>query len=265
MVLSEREKPSLSVPNGGRFPLFGKKKYPVIASCSAPLFRWTAFFIFFFVCVLCFFFASSPVFGEKNVIANGGSQISGKRMEGAMTYDPKFLRKEASGMSLDIEVIEEDVSESEQVRELREYLETRLADYPISAMIPAIVQKDLTVAAFLVGIAKKESDWGKHVPLSDNGKDCYNYWGYRAPGSLGTQRSGYGCFATPEEAIDVVGSRIETLAVEYKRDTPDKMVVWKCGFNCTGHDPASVAKWISDVALYHRSILALADASEKSF
>ena len=37
-------------------------------------------------------------------------------------------------------------------------------------------------------------------------------------------------------------------------DTPQKMVVWKCGSSCAGHDPAGVSKWISDVSIYYNKI-----------
>lgn len=138
--------------------------------------------------------------------------------------------------------------------------ETELRDmvsgYPIEEMIPFIAKQDRTVAAFLVGIAKKESDWGKHVPRGSRGEDCYNYWGYRGPGSLGVQSLGYGCFSSPEEAIQVVGGRIYELAIEDNRETPGEMVVWKCGSSCSGHSPQSVRKWISDVDVYYSQITA---------
>jgi hypothetical protein len=45
-------------------------------------------------------------------------------------------------------------------------------------MAPYISEQNQDTAAFIVGIAKKESNWGKRVPKRE-GKDCYNYWGYR--------------------------------------------------------------------------------------
>ncbi|MDO8643841.1 MAG: hypothetical protein Q7S00_02595, partial [bacterium] len=53
-----------------------------------------------------------------------------------------------------------------------------VAGHPIEEMLPYIFEKDHLVAAFLIGIAKKESNWGKRVPVL-NGQDCFNYWGYR--------------------------------------------------------------------------------------
>lgn len=120
--------------------------------------------------------------------------------------------------------------------------------YPIEAMLPYILKQDRDVAAFLIGIGKKESNWGKRVPVL-NGKDCYNYWGYRGiRDAMGT--GGHTCFNSPEDAVTTVGKRIQTLVQEKKLSTPAKMIVWKCGSTCAGHKPADVRKWISDVAMY---------------
>ena len=43
--------------------------------------------------------------------------------------------------------------------------------YPIARMTPYISQKDPKTAAFLIAIAKKESNWGKRVPILA-GNDC---------------------------------------------------------------------------------------------
>jgi len=119
--------------------------------------------------------------------------------------------------------------------------------YPIVDMVPYISQRDQRVGHFLVAIAKKESDWGKHTPKKD-GKECYNYWGYRGPEN--TTDSGYSCFDSPGHAVEVVGNRIEKL-VNQNIDTPAKMVVWKCGSNCeAAGGQAAADKWISDVATY---------------
>ncbi|MFA5899091.1 MAG: hypothetical protein WC829_08255 [Hyphomicrobium sp.] len=118
--------------------------------------------------------------------------------------------------------------------------------HPIEEMLPYIAKCDSETAIFLIAIAKKESDWGEHSPKKE-GKNCYNYWGYR--GTYNQTDSGYSCFDSPEQAIEVVGRRIGELLAK-NIDTPQKMVVWKCGSSCAGHDPASVRKWISDVALY---------------
>lgn len=121
--------------------------------------------------------------------------------------------------------------------------------FPIEAMAPYIAKHNKTVAAFLVGIAKKESNWGKRIPVDSDGADCYNYWGYKGAGSRGTAM-GHGCFGSPEEAIGIVGGRLDTFVLKYKFDTPEDLIVWKCGWNCDTHSKESVRKWISDVGIY---------------
>jgi hypothetical protein len=61
---------------------------------------------------------------------------------------------------------------------------------------------------------------------------------------------GHGCFGSPEEAIGIVGGRLDTLVQEYNFRTSAEMVVWKCGWSCDGHSSQSVKKWISDVGFY---------------
>lgn len=131
-----------------------------------------------------------------------------------------------------------------------DFYENMVAGHPIAEMVPEILLQDKKVAAFLLGIAKKESDWGKHSPQK-NGRTCYNYWGYR--GGYNATDSGYSCFDSPEQAVAVVGGRISEL-INKNIDTPARMVVWKCGSSCAGHDPAGVKKWISDVKLYYDRI-----------
>ena len=135
-------------------------------------------------------------------------------------------------------------------------LENEITDmtkgYPIEEMAPYIADQDPDVAAFLVSIAKKESNWGKRVPVLD-GRDCYNYWGYRGKcETMGT--GGHTCFKNRKEAVAKVSKRIETLVKEQKLDTPSEMVVWKCGSSCSGHSPQSVNKWISDVSFYFKKL-----------
>lgn len=125
-----------------------------------------------------------------------------------------------------------------------------VSDQPIRKMIPFISMRDNTTASFLVAIAKKESNWGKFSPKKD-GKECYNYWGYR--GTYNQTKSGYSCFDSPEQAVDVVGNRIDELVAQ-EIDTPEEMVVWKCGRSCSSHSAYSVQKWIQDVDLYINKI-----------
>lgn len=120
--------------------------------------------------------------------------------------------------------------------------------YPIEAMLPYIFSQDRLTAAFLIGIAKKESNWGKRVPVLD-GQDCFNYWGYRGVRRM-MGSGGHTCFNSRKDAVETVASRLNTLIHSAKLDTPEKMIVWKCGFSCQGHSRESVKKWISDVDLY---------------
>jgi hypothetical protein len=147
---------------------------------------------------------------------------------------------------LEIEKANGRQSMEKQIREM-------VKGYPIEKMVPYIAEKDRTVAAFMIGIAKKESGWGQHVPVL-NGQDCYNYWGYRGIRKLmGT--GGHTCFNSPEDAVDTVSKRLATLIDEYGKNTPEKMVIWKCGSDCeaTGGQ-AAANKWISDVTMYFNKL-----------
>lgn len=124
--------------------------------------------------------------------------------------------------------------------------------FPIERMVPYISAQRQETAAFIVGIAKKESNWGRRVPRKD-GRDCFNYWGYRGAGDSITW-DGYSCFDSPKQAIETVGKRITSLVVEQELDTAKEMVVWKCGWTCDGHSPAGVEKWIKDVDYYYQKV-----------
>ncbi len=128
-----------------------------------------------------------------------------------------------------------------------------VAGYPIDEMTQYIFSKDPKVAAFMIAIAKKESAWGKRSPVLA-GKDCYNYWGFR----LKSERMGSGghtCFDSPEQAVDVIASRIDELVNEEKLDSPSEMIIWKCGYGCQDKlKTASEKKWISDVDMYYRKL-----------
>lgn len=123
--------------------------------------------------------------------------------------------------------------------------------YPIELMATSIAKYDREVAALLVGIAKKESNWGKRVPRSSDGEDCYNYWGFKGAGSRGVAM-GHGCFGTPEEAVERVGDRIAELVRIRGTGEPKNFTIWKCGSSCATHSPESVRKWVSDVDRYYR-------------
>ncbi len=121
---------------------------------------------------------------------------------------------------------------------------------PMADMVPYLNDQNKATAAYLVSVAKKESNWGKRSPRLA-GQNCYNYWGYM--GHTGKETpSGYTCFGSPEEAIDTVGSRFDKLIQEDDLRTPRQMVVWKCGYDCSWDNPASVKDWIHDVNYYYK-------------
>jgi hypothetical protein len=128
-----------------------------------------------------------------------------------------------------------------------------VAGYPIAQMTPYIFSKDPKVAAFMIAIAKKESAWGKRHPVLA-GKDCYNYWGFRLKtDSMGS--GGHTCFDSPQQAVDVVASRIDELVNQENIDSPTEMIVWKCGYGCQDAvKTAEEKKWISDVNLYYSKL-----------
>ncbi len=150
-----------------------------------------------------------------------------------------------------IEEYNSKIKEGRENYNIEEDIRKMVKGYPIEKMVPYIAKKDRLVAMFLIAIAKKESDWGKHVPICD-GKDSLNYWGFRAKSEkVGT--GGHTCFDTREEAVDRVAKRLEFLVSNEKVNTPDKMVVvWKCGYDCGWDEPGAVRKWVSDVNMYFK-------------
>ena len=133
----------------------------------------------------------------------------------------------------------------ENQNDLKEDIEKIVKNTPMAAMVDPIAEKDRTVAAFIVGIAMKESKFGVYSPKL-GGRDCFNYWGLKGGGK--TVAGGYSCFSTPEDAVDAVGKRIEKMVAKGVR-TPAQAIGWKCGSSCAGHGEANVRKWISDVAI----------------
>ena len=125
--------------------------------------------------------------------------------------------------------------------------------YPIERMTSYISQKDPKVAAFMIAIAKKESNWGKRKPVLA-GNDCYNYWGFRLKtDKMGS--AGHTCFDSPREAVNIVAARLDELVNKEKIDSPKEMVVWKCGYGCQDESKSnSEQKWISDVDYYYSKL-----------
>lgn len=146
-----------------------------------------------------------------------------------------------------IERVIQNLEKSEK-RELEKEITKMVEGYPIEKMVPYIMEQDKIVVAFLIGIAKKESNWGERVPVL-NGQDCYNYWGYRGQRRL-MGSGGHTCFNSRKDAVDTVAKRIAFLVSNEKLNTPEKMSVWKCGYDCSWDSPVAVKKWISDVSMY---------------
>jgi len=135
--------------------------------------------------------------------------------------------------------------EAKKDGDLKEKVAGIVKNTPMSAMVDSISQKPKPVAAFIVGIAMKESKFGVYSPKLA-GRDCFNYWGFKGGGP--TVAGGYSCFSSPDEAVDAVGARIEKL-VNRGVNSPAQMISWKCGSSCAGHGAENVRKWIADVAI----------------
>lgn len=192
-----------------------------------------------------------------------GQGAAANQVDPVVTASQQAMQQNpAAGKVLGDETKKDDQEFAQQVMEierindklsLEREIGAMVKGYPIEKMVPYIAQQDRTVAAFIVAIARKESGWGKHVPVL-NGQDCYNYFGYRGQRKLmGT--GGHTCFNSPQDAVNTVAKRIKTLVEEQGRDTPEKMVLWKCGSDCesTGGQ-AAADKWISDVDTIFRKI-----------
>ena len=164
-----------------------------------------------------------------------------------------FLIMNANNLDKNIKVLDGLDFENKDKIAAEKQIAEMLEGYPMEKMIPALMKEDIGIAAFVVSIAKKESNWGKRVPVL-NGEDCFNYWGYRGGGEKVTHDN-YTCFDTPDEAVQVISARITELAKGQKLDSPKKMIVWKCGSTCAGHSPEGVRKWIADVSLYFNKIV----------
>lgn len=137
-----------------------------------------------------------------------------------------------------------DILEERKIKEM-------ISGHPMEQMAPYLAKENGQTASFLIAIAKKESNWGKHSPQK-SGRDCYNYWGYR--GGYKETESGYSCFDSPQQAVETVGGRIDNL-IGKKIDTPAEMVVWKCGRDCeAAGGQAAANKWIADVGHYYRKL-----------
>lgn len=186
----------------------------------------------------------SAIFYGLSVIITIASMLGGFNIY-QQTHRPDFSKQICEIDSAEFRTMATAKDLEEKPSELHQQLSKIIKDAPMSEMIGDIAKKDRAVAAYLVGIAMKESKYGTYAPKKD-GADCYNYWGYR--GKENTTKSGYSCFDSPAHAVAVVGGKIESM-LKYGPRTPAQMISWKCGSTCAGHDPASVTKWIADVSI----------------
>jgi hypothetical protein len=150
--------------------------------------------------------------------------------------------------SADNQAYQDDLKEAASKKpndELKTDVTAIVKNTPMAAMIDPISEKDRTVAAFIVGIAMKESKFGVYSPKM-GGRDCFNYWGFKGGGK--TTSGGYSCFASPDEAVSAVGKKIEKMVAKGVRN-PAQAISWKCGSSCAGHGAENVRKWISDVGI----------------
>jgi len=194
--------------------------------------------------------------GQGALAKNKDSKTSGKVLGESAERDGSEEEINPQYITQLLNDYEAKKKEAEQAGiEDREILEQEIRlmtkGYPIEKMAPEIAKKDRVVAAFIVAIAKKESNWGKRVPVLD-GKDCLNYWGFRAKRKkMGT--GGHTCFDSNQDAVDSVAKRLAFLVENEKVNTPGKMVtVWKCGYDCSWDNPKAVQKWVTDVDMYFK-------------
>lgn len=178
---------------------------------------------------------------DNDSVAEEEADASKKEEEWSKEEEEEYIKQMTSYL--------ENAEKEKTEKEIKEMVE----GYPIEKMLPYIMEKDHIVAAFMISIAKKESNWGKRVPVLD-GQDCYNYWGYRGQRRL-MGSGGHTCFNSRKDAVDTVAKRIQWLVKNKKLNTPEKMVIWKCGSDCnaTGGQEAA-RKWISDVNMYFKKL-----------
>ncbi len=172
----------------------------------------------------------------REEIAASGENIPEESMAN-MEIDSKYFTQLLS---------EEDLPKAALEKKINEMV----AGYPIEKMVPRIAEKNPVVAAFMISIAKQESDWGKHAPLYQS-EDCWNYWGYRGKNPVGT--GGHTCFSSLEDAVDTVAKRLEFLVSNKKLNTPAKMIIWKCG-DCSWDNQRDMQRWISAVNMYFQKL-----------
>lgn len=203
--------------------------------------------------------------GVKAIIEDSSLSAVSEDKSLSQKADPECEQKEKiesvvkSEVSLPVEgssVTQNEETEEEALYKKRVAdLEELLEGYPLQKMAPEIAKRDPEIAALIVGIARKESQWGVRSPKKNG--DCFNYWGFKGAGGRGVGM-GHACFATREEAVEKIANRLEKLVRKRGTSKPSAMVTtWKCGSSCAGHSKESVNKWVSDVNQYYSKVLAM--------
>ncbi|MCX6763007.1 MAG: hypothetical protein NT093_04495, partial [Candidatus Moranbacteria bacterium] len=191
------------------------------------------------ITLLLFVFASKIAFADESGAPNNLPIESNSKLN-IIGFQKKTIQPNV----IAIEGID---SENE---DLKNDIADILENTPMAAMIDSISKKDRIVAAFIIGIAMKESKFGVYSPKM-GGRECYNNWGLKAGGK--TTAGGYTCFSSPEDAVNGVSKTIEKMVAKGVQ-TPAQAIGWKCGSSCAGHDPTGVRKWVSDVAINFNKI-----------
>jgi len=227
--IKKRQKSSDSVTLEADLRQWSKFKWPVVNFTLATL----------AVLIISSFYTIVPTSLATNTLENDKS----------ITLSPAFRPDSMNTALADEDNLNLEQIKLEKTKKLHHEILSIVKNTPMEIMSEDISKREKPVAAFLVGIALKESQFGIHSPKK-NGADCFNYWGYR--GKESPTQSGYSCFKSPSEAVKIVGNRIETI-VKQGAKTPADMVVWKCGSSCVAFDNESVNKWIEDVGInYYR-------------
>jgi hypothetical protein len=191
--------------------------------------------------------ASNLEVTTQQVLDSQTPQVLGEKTE--VEYDDTDATQVENYVS---QIMQDYQDKSGNAKQLEKEIYAMVGDTPMKQMVPYIAEQDRMVAAFLVGIARQESSWGVHVPVDEDGNDCYNYWGYRGKRArMGT--GGHTCFDSPKDAVTTVSKRLSFLVSNEKLTTPGEMVVvWKCGYDCSWDKSENVRRWVDSVNHYFK-------------
>ena len=191
--------------------------------------------------------ASNVDVSTQQILDSQPPQVLGASTE--KDYDPGDSTQVENYVS---QIMQDYQDKSGSTKQLEKEIYAMVGDTPMKQMVPYIAQQDRMVAAFMVGIARQESSWGVHVPVDEDGNDCFNYWGYRGKRArMGT--GGHTCFDSPKDAVDTVAKRLSFLVSDEKLTTPGEMVVvWKCGYDCSWDKSENVKRWVDAVNYYFK-------------